>query len=109
MSYDHGLVERVRDALARLGERSAREKNVFGGRGFLFGKKTFLVVMDDGLLVKTARTEHQALLRLAGVEAFTPDGGRPMSTWVVVSNDPIADDPELTEWVARGIRGIRDA
>jgi hypothetical protein len=29
-----------------------------------------------------------------------------MSTWVVVPADAIADDPELGEWVERGLRGI---
>jgi hypothetical protein len=30
-----------------------------------------------------------------------------MSSWVVVAADVIADDPELAEWVVRGIRAIR--
>lgn len=107
MAYDHGLAERVRDALVRLGERGVREKNVFGGRGFLFGKKTFLVVMDDGLLVKTAPNQYEDLLRLPGVERFAPNEERAMSTWVVASPDATADDSDLTEWVARGIRGVR--
>jgi len=34
-------------------------------------------------------------------------GDRPMGTWVVVSADVLADDPELVEWVARGLRAIR--
>lgn len=109
MPFDPGLAERVRDSLHRLGERGAREKNVFGGRGFLFGKTTFLVVWSDGLIVKTAPDEYQATLALPDVEPFAPDGERPMSTWVVARGDALADDPELTEWVARGIRGARAA
>jgi TfoX/Sxy family transcriptional regulator of competence genes len=107
MAYDTGLVERVRDALRRLGERGAREKNVFGGRGFLFGKKTFLVVMDDGLLIKSAPAEYEQSRSRRGVEPFAPDGERPMSTWLVISPDVIADDPELSEWVSVAIRGVR--
>ena len=30
-----------------------------------------------------------------------------MSTWVVVAEDVIADDPELLEWVSRGVRALR--
>jgi hypothetical protein len=30
-----------------------------------------------------------------------------MSTWLVVDADAIADDPELTEWIRRSLRGIR--
>jgi hypothetical protein len=107
MAYDAGLAERVRDTLHRLGERGVREKNVFGGRGFLFGKKTFLVVMDDGLLIKSAPDEYGPALRRRGVEAFAPDGEKPMSTWLVIAPDAIADDPELSEWVAAAVRGVR--
>jgi hypothetical protein len=32
-----------------------------------------------------------------------------MGTWVVVSADVIADDPELAEWVEQSLRGVRAA
>jgi TfoX/Sxy family transcriptional regulator of competence genes len=105
--YDHGLVERVQDALARIGERAVRQKNVFGGRGFLVGKSTFVIVWGDGLLVKTPKREYEGLLEQTGVTPFAPDGERPMSTWVVVEGDVVADDPELVDWVRRGLAGIR--
>lgn len=107
MPYDQGLVERVGDALAQLGERAVRQKNVFGGRGFLVAKSTFVIVWGDDLLVKTPRPEYEALLELEGVTPFAPDGERPMSTWVVVAGDVVADDPELAEWVRRGLRAVR--
>jgi TfoX/Sxy family transcriptional regulator of competence genes len=106
MPFDAGLVERVADVLAQLGQRGARQKNVFGGRGFLLGTSTFVIVWDDGLLVKTPAGEYERLLEQPGVEPFAPDGERPMSTWVVVAADVIADDPELSEWVRCGLRGI---
>ena len=106
MAYDAGLVARVADVLAHLGERGARQKNVFGGRGFLTGKSTFVIVWDDGLIVKTPPSEYTAALAMSGVEPFAPDGERSMSTWVVVAADAIADDPELTDWIRRGLRGI---
>jgi TfoX/Sxy family transcriptional regulator of competence genes len=107
MPYDAGLVERVADALAQIGERGVRQKNVFGGRGFLHGKSTFVIVWDDGLLVKTLPAEYAGLLEQPGIAPFAPDGERPMSTWVVVAADAVADDPELTDWIRRGLRGIR--
>jgi TfoX/Sxy family transcriptional regulator of competence genes len=106
VSYDAGLVERVADALAQIHERGVRQKNVFGGRGFLKGKSTFVIVWDDGLIVKTPAGEYEAARAVPGVEPFAPDGERPMGTWVVVSAEAIADDPELTEWIRRGLRGI---
>lgn len=107
MAYDAGMVARVADTLVRIGERGAREKNVFGGRGFLIGKTTFVIVWGDAIIVKTPPQEYEPALREAGVTPFAPDGERPMSTWVVVAPDVIADDPELAEWVARGLRAVR--
>jgi TfoX/Sxy family transcriptional regulator of competence genes len=107
MAYDAGLAERVADVLVRLGERGMRQKNVFGGRGFLSGKSTFVIVWNEGLLVKAPPDEYAALLAQPGIEPFAPGDERPMGTWLVVPADAVADDPELTEWVNRGLRGIR--
>jgi len=107
MPPDAGLVARVADALLQIGERAVRQKNVFGGRGFLSGKSTFVIVWDADLLVKSPPDEYERLLAEPGVEPFAPDGERPMSTWLVVSGDVVADDPELAEWVRRGLRAVR--
>ena len=107
MPPDLGLVARVADALLARGERGVRQKNVFGGRGFLLGKATFAIVWDDSLIVKTARAEYEGLRAEAGVTPFAPDGEKPMSTWLVVAPDAIADDPELSEWIGRALRGVR--
>ncbi len=107
MGYDHGLVERIADALNGMGERGVRQKNVFGGRGFLLGRSTFAIAWDDGLLVKTTPAEYAALLLRQGVSPFAPDGERPMSTWVAVDAGEIADDPELVDWLRRGLSAIR--
>ena len=107
MPPDPGLVARVADALDTLGERGVRQKNVFGGRGFLTGKSTFLVVFEDSLVLKTPPAEYAPSLAEPGVTPFAPDGERPMSTWVVVPGDAVADDPELADWVRRGLRAVR--
>lgn len=107
MAFDSGLVARVEDALAQIGERSYRQKNVFGGRGFLCGKSTFCIVWGEDLIVKTARSDYPRALMESGVTAFAPDEEKPMSTWVVISADAIAEDPELATWVRRGLDGIR--
>jgi TfoX/Sxy family transcriptional regulator of competence genes len=107
MSYDHGLVERMADALLSMGERGIRQKNVFGGRGFLTGKSTFALAWHEGLVVKVTPEEYAALLEEPGVTPFTPAGEKAMSTWLVVASDAIADDPELTEWLRRALRSVR--
>ena len=106
MAYDPGLVARIADALVGLGRRGMRQKNVFGGRGFLSGKSTFVIAWGDGMIVKCPPDEYQAALAEPGTTPFAPDGERPMGTWIVVAPDAIADDPELAEWVARGLRAI---
>ena len=107
MAYDPGLTDRVADALHQLGERAARQKNVFGGRGFLVGKSTFVIVWESDLLVKAPPDEYEAMLARPGVVPFAPDGEKPMSTWVVVDGEVVADDPELREWLERGLRAVR--
>lgn len=107
MPWDSGLAERVTDALARIGERLIRQKNVFGGRGFLAGKTTFVIVWGEGLLVKTPKAEYASALLEPGVTPFAPGGERPMSTWLVVPAEAVADDPELETWVRRGLASIR--
>ena len=107
MPPDPGLVSRVSDALASLGERAVRQKNVFGGRGFLLGKATFAIVWHESLLVKTAKPEYAALLEEPGVTPFAPDGESAMGSWLVVAPDAVADDPELMEWLRRALRGVR--
>ncbi len=106
MAFDAGLVARVADTLVQLGERGVRQKNVFGGRGFLRGKSTFVIVWGDGLMVKTGRDDYDRLLRVPGVTPFAPDGEKPMSTWVVVEAESVADDPELMDWVKRGMAAV---
>ena len=84
-----------------------RQKNVFGGRGFLVAKTTFAIAWDEGIIVKTPRSEYADALKEPGVKPFAPDGEKSMSTWVVVASEAIADDPELTDWLRRGLRAVR--
>ena len=107
MPFDSSLAARIASALESLGARGIRQKNVFGGRGFLVGSTTFVVVWDDGVIVKVPAGEYAAALAEPGVAPFQPDGARPMSTWVVVPAEAVADDPELHAWVERGLRAVR--
>ncbi len=107
MPPDQGLVARVADALEGLGERGVRQRGVFSGRGFLVGKKTFAIVWNDSLLVKTPASEYALLLQQPGVTPFAPGGERAMGTWLVVAPDLVADDPELADWLRRALRAIR--
>lgn len=107
MPPNPGLIARVADVLLSIGERTVRQKNVFSGRGFLIGKKTFAIVWGESLIVKTAADEYAGFREEPGVTPFAPGGESPMGTWLVVEADALADDPELTEWLRRALRGIR--
>lgn len=107
MAYDAGLVARVEDALGGLGERGVRQRNVFGGRGFLASRSTFAIVFDEELIVKLPRADYHRCLGLAGVRPFAPGDEKPMTTWVVVSADAIAEDPELSDWLRLGLHAVR--
>jgi len=107
MAYDPGLAARMADALEAMGERGIRQRNVFGGRGFLVGKRTFAIAWTEGMIVKAHAAEYQTLLDEPGVRPFTPGAEKPMSTWLVVASDAIADDPELAEWLRRALRAVR--
>lgn len=106
MTWDAGLVARVADAVTALRQPGVRQKGVFGGRGFLAGRSAFVIVWGEDLIVKTAPDEYRELVGLPGVTPFAPGGEKPMSTWLVVSGESIADDPDLADWVRRGLRGI---
>jgi len=106
MTFDPGLAERLDDVLVRLGAKGARQKNVFGGRGFLVGSSTFVIAWEDSLIVKLTPDAYKEALATPGVTPFAPDGEKPMTTWVVVSAETVADDPQLESWVLRGLRAI---
>jgi hypothetical protein len=107
MSFDAGLVARIADLLPMAGIRGARQKNVFGGRGFLLGQSTFAIAWSEGLLIRTTPEDYPRALAEPGVTPFAPGGERPMGTWVVVRDEAIADDPQLADWLARGARSLR--
>ena len=102
--YDQGLLQRCLDSLAAMGER-AHDKNVFGMRGLMRGKSMFAAVGEAGIIVKVPAAEYDAAISQSGVRPFTP-GGDKLGTWVEISEDVIADDPELRDWLAVGLRAI---
>ena len=103
--HDEGLLQRCLDVLSAQRVSGLRDKNVFGMRGLMRGKQMFAAVGEASIIVKLTAAEFEAALEQAGVTRFTP-GGQPLGTWVEVREDVIADDPELREWLAAGLRGI---
>ncbi len=103
MAYDEGLLTRCLDSLRELRAGPVRNKNTFGMRGLLRGSRMFAAVGEEAILVKLTEADYVIALQQPGVSAFAPDGGRPMSTWVLVDAEYVADDPELREWLAKAL------
>jgi hypothetical protein len=106
VAYDSGLLERALDAVAQQMTGPVRHKNVFGMRGLLLGERMFAAIGTDSMIVKLPRAEFAAATTRPGVTAFTP-GGSPLGTWVEVNAELLADDPDLRDWLAAGLRGLR--
>lgn len=104
MAYDEGLLSRCLDALRELHSGPVRNKNTFGMRGLLRGNRMFAAVGEDALLVKVPPDDYRLVLQEPGVAPFAPDGGRPMSTWVLIDAERVADDPDLREWLSKALR-----
>ena len=103
--YDEGMLQRCLDCLAGMSSGPVRHKNVFGMRGLMRGRQMFAAVGADSIIIKLRKSEFDAALASPGIAAFMP-GGQTLGTWVEVSGDVIADDPELRAWLEAGLRGI---
>ena len=102
--HDEGLLQRCLDSLRVLGER-VHDKNVFGMRGLMRDKSMFAAVGEAAIIVKVPASDYPRALTRPGVRPFTP-GGQKLGTWVEIDADVIADDPELREWLAVGLRAL---
>ena len=103
--HDEGLLQRCMDCLEGLGG-PFHNKNVFGMRGLMRGKSMFAAVGEESIIVKVPAAEYDAALRRPGVQPFKPGGDSKLGTWVEVSDNAIADDPELREWLEIGLRAL---
>jgi hypothetical protein len=97
MPYDEQLAARVRN---RLGG-AVEEKDMFGGRAFLFGGNLAVCASHDGGLLVRVEAADQAGLLDADVEPMVM-AGRVSRTWVRVDAPALAGD-RLAGWVDRGV------
>jgi len=103
--YDEGLLERCLDCLAAMNVPGTRHKNVFGMRGLMRGKQMFAAVGERSIIVKVPKAEFDDAVQQPGIQRFMP-GGQTLGMWIEISDDVVADDPELRAWLAAGLRGI---
>ena len=105
MAYDERLAQRIHDHLD--GEPEVTSRKMFGGLGFMVEGRMAVAAGGSGALMVRADP--------ADCEAWV-DGtsgrlmemrGRPMTGWLLVSAEAVADERELEKWVDRGTTRAR--
>lgn len=101
MAYDEDLAERIRDA---LGERpGVTERKMFGGLAFMVRGNMACGVSGEDVIVRLPREEGEAALAEDDVRPFGMPGKRPMTGFLLVGGEQLADDASLARWVERSV------
>jgi hypothetical protein len=100
MAYDEALAERVREQLAA--EPAISEKAMFGGLAFLLDGNMAVGLSGDELMVRVGPDASDDPLARPHTRPFDMTG-RPMKGWILVAPEGVAEDDDLTAWVARGV------
>ncbi|HSF81771.1 MAG TPA: TfoX/Sxy family protein [Anaerolineales bacterium] len=99
MAYNPDLAERIREVLA--GRPALTEKKMFGGIAFMLNGNMACGVSGDELMVRVGPKGYEAALALPHVRVFDMTG-KPMSGWVLVHSEGIANEADLRLWVEKG-------
>lgn len=103
MSYDAGLAERLREALAP--RPGIKEKKMFGGLAFMSPDYMFVGILGEVLMARVGPDAYaQALARPhARVMDFT---GKAMKGYVFVDPPGFESDADLQAWVEQCYRYV---
>lgn len=108
MAYDEGLAERIREVVPK-----AKEKKMFGGVGWMENGNLVVGLMAQGsmsdvdaIIIRCPPEETAKVRKEPGVRPFTMRG-KPMTGWVLVDAEAVAEDPELKAWVERSRKYVR--
>jgi hypothetical protein len=100
MAYDEDLADRVRDQLAA--EPAVTEKAMFGGLAFLLEGNMAVGLSGDELMVRVGPDAADDALARPHTRPFDMTG-RPMKGWILVAPEGVAEEDDLSAWVARGV------
>lgn len=105
MAYDEELAQRIHDALDE--EPGVTSKKMFGGLGFMVDRHMAVAAASDGsLMVRADPADAEEWVDGPSVAPMEMRG-RPMTGWLLVSADVLADDDRLRLWVDRGVAFAR--
>lgn len=100
MAYDEDLADRVREQLAS--EPAVTEKAMFGGLAFLLKGNMAVGLSGDELMVRVGPDASDDALARPHTRPFDMTG-RPMKGWILVAPEGVAEERDLSAWVARGV------
>ncbi len=100
MSYNEGLVQRVREEMSGL--PGYVEKKMFGGVGFMLQGNMACGVNGADLIVRVGPELYESALAEPHTKLFDMTG-RPMKGWVVVIEEGYEAEADLKAWVKQGV------
>jgi hypothetical protein len=92
MAFDEHLAQRIRDVVGSA--PGIDEKKMFGGLAVLLDGNMAVGVSCDELMVPVGEDDFDGALTKPGVRPFEMSG-RPMSGWILVGGEGIAEDTTL--------------
>lgn len=103
VAFDDGLAHRIRE---QLGSRpDMTERKMFGGIAFMTSGNMLVGVIGDDLICRVGAEAMDDALAEPGTRVFDMTG-RPMSGWVLVAGEAVAEDDDLAEWIDRADRFV---
>lgn len=100
MAYSEELAQRMRDVL--FATPDLVEKKMFGGIGFIVRGNMACGVNKDDLIVRVGPDAYQEALDQPHTKVFDMTG-RPMTGWVVVTEDGYQSEKDLENWIQKGV------
>ena len=100
MAVDEGLEERLREHFRDIFD--VDEKHMFGGLAMMVNGHMCCGIVKDSLMVRVGRENYASALKrpFAREMDFT---GKPLTGFVYVEAEGIAEDQDLADWVQRGL------
>ena len=95
MAYDGRLAERIAELMPK-----AAQKRMFGGVGFMERGNLVVGVIGDEMIARVGPGDTAKALKEKGVRTFDFTGTS-MKGWVVVSQEVLPEEDELSAWIKR--------